>query len=65
TVDLRPVMTAQNDGATHLYSVPTIAWDVVRSGRRAGSRGAGGGWRARRRPPGRRVAPYIYRSVVW
>lgn len=32
TVDLRPVMTALNDGATHLYSVPTIAWDVVRSG---------------------------------
>ncbi|PXX60992.1 long-chain acyl-CoA synthetase [Nocardia tenerifensis] len=32
TVDLRPVMESLNDGATHLYSVPTIAWDVVRSG---------------------------------
>ncbi|MFF3226631.1 AMP-binding protein [Nocardia suismassiliense] len=32
TVDLRPVMQSLNDGATHLYSVPTIAWDVVRSG---------------------------------
>lgn len=32
TVDLRPVVQSLNDGATHLYSVPTIAWDVVRSG---------------------------------
>ncbi|WP_328397235.1 AMP-binding protein [Nocardia sp. NBC_00416] len=31
TVDLRPVTDAL-PGATHLYSVPTIAWDVVRSG---------------------------------
>ncbi|WP_228002737.1 AMP-binding protein [Nocardia australiensis] len=31
-VDLRPVVQSLNDGATHLYSVPTIAWDVVRSG---------------------------------
>lgn len=32
TVDLRPVVQALHDGPTHLYSVPTIAWDVVRSG---------------------------------
>ncbi|MGW4090332.1 AMP-binding protein [Nocardia sp. NPDC004750] len=32
TVDLRPVVDALNDGATQLYSVPTIAWDVVRAG---------------------------------
>ncbi|WP_327115642.1 AMP-binding protein [Nocardia sp. NBC_01730] len=32
TVDLRPVAQALHDRATHLYSVPTIAWDVVRSG---------------------------------
>ncbi|MGW4330059.1 AMP-binding protein [Nocardia sp. NPDC004573] len=32
TVDLRPVADALNDGATQLYSVPTIAWDVVRAG---------------------------------
>ncbi|MEU7765684.1 AMP-binding protein [Nocardia sp. NPDC049190] len=32
TVDLRPVEQSLDDGATHLYSVPTIAWDVVRSG---------------------------------
>ncbi|WP_433663902.1 AMP-binding protein [Nocardia sp. CA-128927] len=31
TVDLRPVVESLEDGATHLYSVPTIAWDVVRS----------------------------------
>lgn len=30
-VDLRPVEIALNSGATHLYSVPTIAWDVVRA----------------------------------
>ncbi|MFE3081509.1 AMP-binding protein [Nocardia tengchongensis] len=30
-VDLRPVEQSLNDGATHLYSVPTIAWDVARS----------------------------------
>ncbi|MGV9720128.1 AMP-binding protein [Nocardia beijingensis] len=32
TVDLRPVADALRDGATQLYSVPTIAWDVVRAG---------------------------------
>ncbi|MGV9868132.1 AMP-binding protein [Rhodococcus koreensis] len=32
TVDLRPVTQSLGDAATHLYSVPTIAWDVVRSG---------------------------------
>lgn len=32
TVDLRPVVDALTDGATQLYSVPTIAWDVVRAG---------------------------------
>ncbi|MFI6996830.1 AMP-binding protein [Nocardia sp. NPDC050175] len=32
TVDLRPVLESLEDGATHLYSVPTIAWDIVRSG---------------------------------
>ncbi|MBH0779330.1 class I adenylate-forming enzyme family protein [Nocardia bovistercoris] len=32
SVDLRPVTDALGDGATHLYSVPTIAWDVVRGG---------------------------------
>ncbi|MDI9972647.1 AMP-binding protein [Rhodococcus sp. IEGM 1307] len=32
TVDLRPVTHSLRDAATHLYSVPTIAWDVVRSG---------------------------------
>ncbi|MFB8277792.1 AMP-binding protein [Nocardia colli] len=32
TVDLRPVLDSLEDGATHLYSVPTIAWDIVRSG---------------------------------
>ncbi|ORI23930.1 AMP-binding protein [Rhodococcus sp. 1168] len=31
-VDLRPVDKSLPSGATHLYSVPTIAWDVVRSG---------------------------------
>lgn len=31
-VDVRPVDTSLPSGATHLYSVPTIAWDVVRSG---------------------------------
>ncbi|MFE9581098.1 AMP-binding protein [Nocardia sp. NPDC006044] len=31
-VDLRPVVESLEAGATHLYSVPTIAWDVVRSG---------------------------------
>ncbi|MDJ0358831.1 AMP-binding protein [Rhodococcus sp. H29-C3] len=31
-VDLRPVNSSLPSGATHLYSVPTIAWDVVRSG---------------------------------
>ncbi|WP_459547050.1 AMP-binding protein [Nocardia sp. X0981] len=32
TVDLRTAPVALRAGATHLYSVPTIAWDVVRSG---------------------------------
>ncbi|WP_186627886.1 AMP-binding protein [Rhodococcus sp. BP22] len=32
TVDVRPVNSSLPSGATHLYSVPTIAWDVVRSG---------------------------------
>ncbi|MFI6046690.1 class I adenylate-forming enzyme family protein [Nocardia sp. NPDC051321] len=32
TVDLRPVVESLEDGATQLYSVPTIAWDIVRSG---------------------------------
>ncbi|MGW0178538.1 AMP-binding protein [Nocardia sp. NPDC003345] len=32
TADLRPVAESLRDGATHLYSVPTVAWDVVRSG---------------------------------
>ncbi len=31
-VDVRPVDKSLPSGATHLYSVPTIAWDVVRSG---------------------------------
>jgi len=31
TVDLRSAEISLNDGATHLYSVPTLAWDVVRS----------------------------------
>ncbi|MGI5217460.1 class I adenylate-forming enzyme family protein [Nocardia sp. CA-290969] len=31
TVDLRPATDALMAGATHLYSVPTLAWDVVRS----------------------------------
>ncbi|MEU4313746.1 AMP-binding protein [Nocardia sp. NPDC024068] len=31
TADLRPATEALRDGATHLYSVPTIAWDVVRT----------------------------------
>jgi long-chain acyl-CoA synthetase len=31
TVDLRSVEVSLNDGATHLYSVPTLAWDTVRS----------------------------------
>ncbi|WP_338886327.1 AMP-binding protein [Rhodococcus sovatensis] len=31
-VDLRPVAEALISSPTHLYSVPTIAWDVVRSG---------------------------------
>ncbi|KZE98159.1 o-succinylbenzoate--CoA ligase [Rhodococcus sp. EPR-157] len=31
-VDLRPVAEAMTSAPTHLYSVPTIAWDVVRSG---------------------------------
>ncbi|MFD4401746.1 AMP-binding protein [Nocardia sp. NPDC058499] len=31
TVDLRPAVDALAHGATHLYSVPTLAWDVVRS----------------------------------
>ncbi|NUP26307.1 MAG: AMP-binding protein [Nocardia sp.] len=30
-VDLRPVTAALTDRPTHLYSVPAIAWDVVRS----------------------------------
>ncbi|WP_327150612.1 class I adenylate-forming enzyme family protein [Nocardia sp. NBC_01329] len=30
-VDLRPVATALADRPTHLYAVPAIAWDVVRS----------------------------------
>lgn len=32
TVDLRTASVALRAGATHIYSVPTIAWDVVRSG---------------------------------
>ncbi|AYJ50947.1 AMP-binding protein [Rhodococcus sp. P1Y] len=32
TVDLRPAADALESEATHLYSVPTIAWDIVRSG---------------------------------
>ncbi|WP_043724081.1 AMP-binding protein [Nocardia asiatica] len=32
TVDLRPAPDALRDGATQLYSVPTIAWDVARAG---------------------------------
>ncbi|MFI9532494.1 AMP-binding protein [Nocardia fusca] len=32
TVDLRPVSAALADDPTHLYSVPAVAWDVVRSG---------------------------------
>lgn len=31
-VDLRPAAEALTSSPTHLYSVPTIAWDVVRSG---------------------------------
>ncbi|MET7770559.1 AMP-binding protein [Nocardia sp. NPDC005366] len=31
-VDLRPALDALADNATHLYSVPTIAWDVARAG---------------------------------
>ncbi|MBU3067639.1 AMP-binding protein [Nocardia sp. NEAU-G5] len=31
TVDLRSVEISLNGGATHLYSVPTLAWDAVRS----------------------------------
>lgn len=32
TVDLRDASTALTSAPTHLYSVPTIAWDVARSG---------------------------------
>lgn len=32
TVDLRPAVDALASGATHLYSVPALAWEVVRSG---------------------------------
>ncbi|MGB7381724.1 MAG: AMP-binding protein [Rhodococcus sp. (in: high G+C Gram-positive bacteria)] len=32
TVDVRPLVAAVADAPTHLYSVPTIAWDLVRSG---------------------------------
>ncbi|WP_280315487.1 AMP-binding protein [Nocardia abscessus] len=32
TVDLRSAADSLQDGATQLYSVPTIAWDVVRAG---------------------------------
>ncbi len=32
TVDLREPKAALEDAATHLYSVPTIAWDIARSG---------------------------------
>ncbi|MDV8021913.1 AMP-binding protein [Rhodococcus sp. IEGM 1330] len=35
TVDLREPTAALEDAATHLYSVPTIAWDIVRSGVRS------------------------------
>ncbi|MDJ0392202.1 AMP-binding protein [Rhodococcus sp. G-MC3] len=31
-IDLRPAVDALGSGATHLYSVPTIAWDIARSG---------------------------------
>lgn len=33
TVELRPAVAALESGATHLYTVPAVAWDVVRSGR--------------------------------
>ncbi|SNT43043.1 AMP-binding protein [Rhodococcoides kyotonense] len=35
SVDLRPALDALKDAPTHLYSVPTIAWDIVRAGIRA------------------------------
>ncbi|OZC97543.1 o-succinylbenzoate--CoA ligase [Rhodococcus sp. 06-235-1A] len=34
TVDLRKAAVALDDAPTHLYSVPTIAWDIARSGGR-------------------------------
>ncbi|MEW2017791.1 AMP-binding protein [Rhodococcus sp. NPDC076796] len=37
TVDLREPTAALEDAATHLYSVPTIAWDIARSGVRSTS----------------------------
>ncbi|WP_255183055.1 MULTISPECIES: AMP-binding protein [unclassified Rhodococcus (in: high G+C Gram-positive bacteria)] len=37
TVDLREPTVALEDAATHLYSVPTIAWDIARSGVRSDS----------------------------
>ncbi|MEK8070345.1 AMP-binding protein [Rhodococcoides navarretei] len=37
TVDLRPAAIALDDAPTHLYSVPTIAWDIARSGASAAS----------------------------
>lgn len=37
TVDLREPAAALEDAATHLYSVPTIAWDIARSGVRSAS----------------------------
>ncbi|MFY2788917.1 AMP-binding protein [Rhodococcus sp. MALMAid1271] len=37
TVDLREPAAALADAASHLYSVPTIAWDIARSGRRSAS----------------------------
>jgi long-chain acyl-CoA synthetase len=37
TVDLRKALVALEDAPTHLYSVPTIAWDIARSGVRSDS----------------------------
>ncbi|WP_072805621.1 AMP-binding protein [Rhodococcoides yunnanense] len=36
-VDLRPAEQAVKDAPTHIYSVPTIAWDLARSGVRVPS----------------------------
>ncbi|WP_256978876.1 MULTISPECIES: AMP-binding protein [unclassified Rhodococcus (in: high G+C Gram-positive bacteria)] len=37
TVDVRKAAVALEDDPTHLYSVPTIAWDIARSGVRSTS----------------------------